>query len=89
MAWSQLPDRLKLNSSAALSFATYFSQTAIVEVVCGGVKMRGALQNKVIRLDHLKPIRVSKPMIHFQNNALPTCVLALSQPIGFWSKEFG
>lgn len=28
-------------------------------------------------------------MTHFQNNALPTCVLALAQHIGFWDQSDG
>ena len=81
--------RLKLSYSSAL-FATYCPSVWDCHSwsrLCWR-QNHGCCTNQCHqRLDHLLPIRVSKPMTDFSNIALPTCVLALTQSIGLWDQS--
>jgi hypothetical protein len=71
-----LPDDSNLFSSTAQS------EIAIIEVVCGDVKIKGVVQNKVIS-DWIISNH-SEYQSQFLNAALPTWVLTLAQPISLW-----
>lgn len=47
----------------------------------------GVVQNKVSSDWIVSNKSVSKPMTHFLTAALPKCVLALAQPIIFWTNQ--
>jgi hypothetical protein len=73
----------ELNYSSALSFPTYFSlRLTLLKLF---MVTRGVVQKVISDWIVSNQLEYQIQRHIFKTTALPTCVLALAQPIGFWT----